>query len=248
MEGDRLDDDQIALVIRRASELDGQLPVGQPGLDLVLLEEAAVEAGLSRESVRRAVAELRAGALPASDAETRRALLGPTVVTVSRCVPGPRTAVDDILRRFLRREQFRVRRDFGSSSTWVRRRDVPARVRVSLDRSVSHRLRLLEAEQVEIAVAEEPGDTGMVLVKVAVDARPLLRAHRAAIGGGAGLGAAAGAVAAALLGMPEALIVLPVAAASGAGAGHMIGASNYRSSLTDLETAIEGFLDDVEHR
>ena len=90
VEGDRLDDEQIALVIRRASELDGQSPAGQPGLDLVLLEEAAVEAGLSRESVRRAVAELRAGALALdTGAPARRTALGPPSLTVSRCVPGP---------------------------------------------------------------------------------------------------------------------------------------------------------------
>ena len=145
MEGDRLDEDQIALVIRRASELDGQSPAAQPGLDLVLLEEAAVEAGLSRESVRRAVAELRAGALAPELPASRRPGLGPGVVTVSRCVPGPSSAVDGILRRFLQKEQFQLRRDFGSSSSWTRRQDVPARVRVSLDKGVHRRLILREA-------------------------------------------------------------------------------------------------------
>ena len=249
MEGDRLDEDQIALVIRRASELDGQSPASQPGLDLVLLEEAAVEAGLSRESVRRAVAELRAGALtPEPAGGGRRPSRGPTVVTVSRCVPGPPSAVDGILRRFLQKEQFQLRRDFGLSSTWARRQDVPARVRISLDKGVHRRLILREADQVEIAVAEEPGSTGMVMVKVAVDVRPLRRAHRLALGRGAGLGMTAGALGTALLGMPEALVVLPAATASGAGAGHLIGSSRYRTRVEDLETALEGFLDGVERR
>src|SRR5437763_13338546 len=79
VEGERLDEDQIALVIRRASELDGQVLAGQAGLDLVLLEQAAVEAGLSRQSVRRAVAELRAGTLaldPGPGRRSGRARLG----------------------------------------------------------------------------------------------------------------------------------------------------------------------------
>ena len=248
MEGDRLDDDQIALVIRRASELDGQSSAAQPGLDLVLLEEAAVEAGLSRQSVRRAVAELRAGALAPDAPASRRSGLGPSVVTASRCVPGPPAAVDGILRRFLQKEQFQLRRDFGSSSSWTRRQDVPARVRVSLDKGVHRRLILREADQVDIAVAEEPGGAGMVMVKVAVDVRPLRRAHRLALGRGAGIGITAGALATAVLGSPEALLLLPAAAASGAGAGHLIGSSRYRTRVDDLQTALEGFLDGVERR
>ena len=240
MDGDRLDEDQIALVIRRASELDGQSPVGRPGLDLVLLEEAAVEAGLSRESVRRAVAELRAGALGSPTPAN--------LVTVSRCVPGPAEEVDDILRRFLHKEQFQLRRDFGTRSTWTRRQDVPAKVRISLDKGIHRRMLLREAEQVEVAVAEEPGEKGMVMVKVAVDAKPFRRAHLATTGWGAGLGTGAGTVGAILLGMPETLLVLPAAAASGAGVGHLVGASNYRRTVDDLQTGLEGFLDTVERR
>jgi hypothetical protein len=248
VDGDRLDEDQIALVIRRASELDGQSPVGQPGLDLVLLEEAAVEAGLSRESVRRAVAELRAGTLKPDAREGRRNRLGPAVVTVARCVPGPAGAVDDILRRFLRDELFKLQRDFGSHSTWSRRQDVRARTKMTVDRSIHRRLLLRDVHHVEIGVAEEPGDRGMVMVKLAVDLHPLRRTHRDAVGRGTGLGMAAGAIGTALLGMPEALVVVPAAAASGAGAGHLIGSNRYRSTVEELETALEGFLDSVERR
>ena len=241
MDGDRVDEDQIALVIRRASELDGQWPGGQPGLDLVLLEEAAVEAGLSRGSVRRAVAELRAGALGPAPAPS-------SVVTVSRCVPGPAGAVDAILRRFLHDEQFQPRRDFGTRSTWARRQDVSARVRVTLDKRMRRRMVLREAEHVEIAVAEEPGDNGMVMVNIAVDVRPLRRAHRLAIGRGLGLVAGAGAVGMVLAGMPEALAVLSAATASGAGVGHLVGSARYRATVDDLRTGLEGFLDGVERR
>ena len=249
MDGDRLDDEQIALVIRRATELDGQSLAGQAGLDLVMLEEAAVEAGLSRESVRRAVAELRAGAL-ASDtgALPKRGGLGPASLTVARCVPGPFAAVDDILRRFLAKEQFHLRRDLGTSSSWARRHDVGARVRIQYDKSIHRRLLLRDVEHVELAVVEEPGDRGMVMVKLAVDVKPLRRAHRVAVGQGAGAGAFAAGVGAVLLGMPEAIVVIPAAAASGLAMGHRVGARRYRTSIDDLETALEGYLDTVERR
>lgn len=249
MEGDRLDEEQIALVIRRATELDAQSPDAQPGLDLVLLEEAAVEAGLSRESVRRAVAELRAGAL-STDAGGRpgRVALGPTSITVARCVPGPREAVDAILRRFLANEQFSLRRDFGTMSSWTRRQDVGARVRVQYDKSIHRRLLLRDAEQVELAVVDEPGGAGMVMVKLGVDVRPLRRAHRLALGKGAGFGLAAASVGVVLLGMPEAVVVVPAVTASGVALGHRAGVRRYRSSVSDLETAVEGFLDGIERR
>jgi len=245
---DRLDEDQIALVLRRATELDGQGHGGQTGLDIVLVEEAAVEAGLSRQSVRRAVAELRAGALsPDGDMETGRSGLGPATMTVSRCVPGPARAVDDILRRFLHKEQFHLRRDFGTSSTWDRRQDMGARMRVSLDKGVHRRLLLREIGHVEIAVAEEPGGDGMVMVRLAVDARPLRRAHRVAVGRGAALGmAVSGGLA--LFGIPDALIVLAGATGSGVAVGHVVGSARCRTSVDDLETALEGYLDGIERR
>jgi hypothetical protein len=250
VDGDRLDDDQIALVIRRASELDGESVVGRTGLDLEVLEQAAVEAGLSRASVRRAVAELRAGTLPGPDTvPARRSSLGPPIVTVDRCVRGPAAEVDDVLRRFLRKELFHLRRDLGSHSSWTRRQDVGARVRVSYDKSIHRRLRLRDAEQVEIAVVTEPGsDDRLVLVKMVVDVRPLRRAHRAAVGKGAAVGVAAALGGLALLATPEALVAMPVAAAGGVAAGHALGASRYRSQVDEVRTALEGFLDSVERR
>jgi hypothetical protein len=248
VEGDRLDDEQIALVIRRASELDGQSPARQPGLDLELLEEAAVEAGLSRQSVRRAVAELRAGALAVdTGGASRRAVLAPTL-TVARCVPGPFATVDDILRRFLAKEQFHLRRDFGTASLWTRRQDVGARVRVKVDRSVHRRLLLRDAEQVELAVVEEPGGTGMVMVKLTVDVASLRRAHRVAVGQGASAGAVVAGVALVLLGMPAEAVAVPAAIGAGVTLGHQRGVNRFRDLVADVETALEGFLDGVERR
>jgi len=121
-----------------------------------------------------------------------------------------------------------------------------ARVRVQYDKSIHRRLLLRDAEQVEMAVVEEPGDRGMVVAKLTVDVASLRRAHRVAVGQGAGAGAVA-AVAALLLGMPEAIVLVP-AAASGVAIGHRVGVRRYRSSVADLETRLEGFLDTVERR
>jgi hypothetical protein len=175
--------------------------------------------------------------------------LGPSTVTVDRCVPGPAAAVDDILRRFLQKELFHLRRDLGTHSTWTRRQDVGARVRISYDKSIHRRLRLRDAEQVEIAVVQEPGsDDRLVVVKMTVDVRPLRRVHRVAVGKGAVVGAGAALVGLALLTTPEALVAMPVAAASGVAAGHAIGSSRYRSLVDEVRTALEGFLDGVERR
>ncbi len=51
------------------------------------------------------------------------------------------------------------------------------------DKSIHRRLLLRDAEEVEIAVVEEPGDRGIVLVKLSVDVKPLRRAYRVALSG-----------------------------------------------------------------
>jgi hypothetical protein len=152
-------------------------------------------------------------------------------VTVSRCVPGPAAAVDGILRDFLGRELFHVQRDFGNRSTWTRRQDVGTRVRISYDRGVHRRLRLREANQVEIAVVAEPG-----------------RVHRVAVGKGAVAGGLVALGGLALLSTPEAIVAMPVAAAAGLAGGHAMGSSRYRSLVDEVETGLEGFLDGIERR
>jgi hypothetical protein len=88
----------------------------------------------------------------------------------------------------------------------------------------------------------------MVMVKLEVDVKPLRRAHRLAVGKGAGFGLAAASVGVVLFGMPEAVVLVPAATASGVALGHRVGVNRFRSSVGDLETALEGFLDGVERR
>ena len=58
-----LTEDEVALVFRRAAELEAQAPGERAHLDLATLEQIAVEAGLSPAAVRQAVDELRTGRL-----------------------------------------------------------------------------------------------------------------------------------------------------------------------------------------
>ncbi len=51
-----------------------------------------------------------------------------------------------------------------------------------------------------------------------------------------------------VIGMPEALGLVPVVAASGVAVGHRMGVSRHRKGLEGLRTAIEGYLDGLERR
>ncbi|HEX6597410.1 MAG TPA: hypothetical protein VF045_10770, partial [Acidimicrobiales bacterium] len=125
-----LSQDDIAVVLRRAAEIDRELGSGSAnGLDDAAVEQAAVEAGISSPAVRRALAEWRAGVLEEPSSRTRRRILGPPTLTVCRTVPGPASEVEDHLHRFLNDELFELRRDLGSRTTWIRRRGLEATAR-----------------------------------------------------------------------------------------------------------------------
>ena len=68
------------------------------------------------------------------------------------------------------------------------------------------------------------------------------------MGKGAGLGLTAAALGVAVLGMPEALVVVPAATATGVAVGHRLGVNHVRTAVDDLTTRLEGFLDGVERR
>jgi hypothetical protein len=48
--------------------------------------------------------------------------------------------------------------------------------------------------------------------------------------------------------MPEQVLVMTAATASGIAVGHRVGVGRYRSSVSDVETRLEGFLDTIERR
>lgn len=244
-----LNHDQIAVVLRRAAELDRDLGRGrdQRGLDEEAVEQAAVEAGLSLPAVRRALAEYRAGLLDQTDGPPRRRLLGPAVLTVTRSVPGPVEEVERHLHGFLHDQLFEVRRDMGTRTTWVRRRSLEATTRRAIDRAVHRRLCLREVNHLDVSVV---GDRdGWALVRLDVD----VVAARHAQGGAAGSGAVVGG-GLAVAGGTAAVLAHPaflVAASAGlgvAGLGHWAGTRMYSNRVAIIESFLAGELDRLERR
>lgn len=87
----RYDDEQVALILRRAAELqEAQSAPGSGGMTLADLEEVAREAGLDPALVRRAAAEVGgAGGAPAGSLAGGSRFLGaPTVLREERIVAG----------------------------------------------------------------------------------------------------------------------------------------------------------------
>jgi hypothetical protein len=242
---ERLSQDQIALVLRRAAELDRELGgiCEGPSLDEAAVEQAAIEAGLSRPAVRRALAEMRAGVL---DVPTRRerGLLGSPTFTLCRSVPGPAEAVERQLHRFLQDQLFELRRDYGSRTTWVRRRGLEATARRAIDRAVQRRVVLREVNHVDVTVLDSGDD--WVTVRLDVDvlaarhAQGTIAGSAAVVGSGLTVGMGAAAT------QHPAFLLLAAGGAGLIGAGHWAGTRVYRQRVAELESALAGVLDRLE--
>ena len=257
MDGDRLDDWEVSLVLRRAAELDHRPASGPPGVDLEAVEEAAAEVGLSPESVRRAVAELRAGALATGGGRAGRRVLtlGPPVLSVSRAVPGPAPAVAAWLHEVLGRQLFCLRRDQDGLrgpnariSLWERRDDVAAGLRRGLDSLRERQLVFRDVRRVTAVVAEEPGGEGRVVVRLELDVAAARRAQTALVASGGVLGAAAVGGTVLAGGLDPALLLVGPLGGGMAVAGHGVGKRFYRRQVGELELAAEGVLDRLERR
>ena len=251
MDGDRLTDEETALVLRRAAELDHQADPDSGGLDPTTLEEVAVEAGLSRQSVRRALAELRLGAL-ADPPATRRAsatrLYGPGTFVVSRAVAASAAAVEGWVREYLEAQLFRVVRDVDGRSLWSPREDLKASVQRSIDRKVQRRLVLGDVRRVHVAVGAEPGPGTRSLVHLEVDVGQVRRTSTSMAAAGGAVGVTAVGASLVLVGLdPVTAAALPVGGAA-ALAGHRMGVAHYRNRAGAVATALEGMLDGLERR
>ena len=249
MDGERLTDEETALVLRRAAELDHQ-PPGQPdGLDPATVEEAAVEVGLSRQSVRRALAELRLGTLtPDAGRGTRAArFLGSGTVALSRAVRGPADDVEAALEEFLERQLFRVVRHVGTRSLWAPRDDLKASVQRSIDRKIQRRLVLGDVCRISLAVVGEPATVEeRSLVHLELDVRDVRRASAGMVVTGSVVGAAALGGSLIVAGLDPLTAAAVPAGAAAAVAGHRMGTSHYRTRVAALETALQGMLDGLE--
>ena len=259
MDGDRLDDSEVPLVLRRAAELDHPVIPGRREVDLAAVEEAAAEVGLSRQAVRQAVAELRAGALAGDTTGPPRRVLGPPTLTVVRTVPGPVPAVRAWLHDFLAGQLFCLRRERDGRSLWERRDDMAATVRRGLDLLREHRLVLPDVHRLEAVVVEgpdwpseraiDPGGGSRAVVRLELDVRHARRSQAALAASGGAVGAAV--VAGTLLvagGLDPALLVTAPLGGGMAAAGHGAGSWLYRRQVGELTLAAEGVLDRLERR
>lgn len=243
-----LSQDEVALVLRRAAELDRDLGSSSEArcYNEAAVEQAALEAGLSQPAVRRALAEMRAGLLDASPRRPYRRILGPATITVCRTVPGPVAEVERHLHRFLHEQLFQLRRDHGNRTTWVRRRGLEASARRVIDKAVQRRLVLSEANHVDVLVVEH--DSDWVLVRLDVDVLSIRHAQGTLAGGAAAVGGGIAATSAAVVGLDPALLMATGVGLGLASAGHWAGRTIYRSRVGEIEAGLGGVLDRLERR
>ncbi|HEX6238054.1 MAG TPA: hypothetical protein VFZ68_12720 [Acidimicrobiales bacterium] len=207
----RLTNDEVAAVLRRASEIDtGRGRPDEDGrIDARAVEEAAGEVGLSPVAVRQAIAELRAGVLPEPQPRGAR-LAASRVVTEQRLVERPVDEVHATIERFLRTQMLDLRRRSADRAVYRPRSDLVASLRRGLDFAGTIKLDGIRT----VSVVVTPADDRLTLVRIDAE----LTSGRAGIVGGA---SAAGATVALLTGGAGAALGEPalVAAAVPAGAG-----------------------------
>jgi hypothetical protein len=240
MADDRLREDEVARVLRRAAELEAASgpAAGDEGLPVAAVEAAAAEVGLSPAAVRQAVAELRTGALdgPVEDP-------GPALVVCARVVPGSCEACLDAVDTYLSRQALVRARDRGLEQVWRPREDIVARMQRRLDFAAAIRLRAVD-EVVVRAMAVEGG----TLVRVVARLDPqVARAPGIAGGAGAAVGAVGGGVLGAALGEPALVLAgIPVVGAGAGALGWGVGRRVRAGQREKVAESIEGLLDELE--
>ena len=236
LEPGNLTEDQVALVLRRAAELDTTTAIVDEGLPVAAVEAAAAEVGLPPEAVRQAVAELRAGML-----DDRLPELGPDVIVVARVVPCDVEHALAATGVFLGTQAIHRVRDRADQQVWRRRDDFLAKTFRFVD--LTGRIRLGSVEQVEVrAVPVEGGTLLRLTARLTWPARfaPRLAATAGAIAGVAGTG-----VALAIGDVGAAAIVAGTGTVAGSGGWALarIAVQRERRRVTE---ALEGFLDECE--
>jgi hypothetical protein len=241
----RLTSDEVALVLRRAAEIEAAEDATAPGVayDPAAVEEAAREVGLSPAAVRQAVAELRVGVLPAAPADERRPrsrgrVLASRRVTDQRLVDRPPGLALATIDRFMRTQMFELRRRSGDRSIYRHRADLIAGLRRRLDFAGVIKLEGLTLVDVVVTPADE-----RTLVRVEAE---LATSHGNVVAGGA----AAGTAVTVLTGLVGAvageagLVVaaLPAGALVGAGSMRVAGA-RWQRRRDDVAEVVAHLLD-----
>jgi hypothetical protein len=208
MGAERLSQEEVALVLRRAAELDAPAGVADELLPLEAVEAAAEEVGLPAVAVRQAVAELRAGLLPG---HAEAPSVDPATVVEAAVVPLEPDVALDAAGRWLAAQTFERHRGRDGVQVWRPREDWVAAVHRRFDWSASVRLRDVRA---------------VVLRAVAVEGGTLLRFEATLTGAAAvapGVGAGAGAVAGGGAGLVATEVALAVSSPWAMAAGAVLG-------------------------
>ena len=242
-----LDRDQVAEVLRRAAELDAASEDLRRLPELVapeVVEEAAVEAGLSRESVRRALVELALTThhpVPVTAPEGVR----DGRITLVRRVRGNPDAVTERIERFLRRQLFVRERIYDGGSWWAPDRGQNARMRRDMDLRGRHVLR--PAASVELRVVPDTTvDGDHVVVRFEVDVSGLRRRQRRALTRSTTVGVAASGGLAIVVG-PEALLVAAPVSVGLATRRQLRGRDRAARASARIDVALNGLLDRIDH-
>jgi hypothetical protein len=150
---ERLTQEEVALVLRRAAELDVDLPGAvDDRLPVEAIEAAAAEVGLPAVAVRQAVAEFRAGLLT----EGASPVPAPATVVEAAVVPLEPAAALAVLGRWLSGQTFHCHRGRDGVEVWRVREDWVAGAMRTFDWSAS--VRLKEVREVVVrAIAVEGG-------------------------------------------------------------------------------------------
>jgi transposase-like protein len=241
----QLTGDEVALVLHRAAEIETAEGDASPDrYDPAAVEEAAAEVGLSPAAVRRAVAELRVGALPAEPSaeqgRTSRAAVSRRVCDQRLVDRSPEAALATI-DRFLRTQMFESRRRSGDRSLYRPRSDLMAGLRRKLDFAGAIKIEGLSLVDVVVT----PTDDG-TLVRVEAE----LTSSRANVLAGS---AAAGAGTTLVTGLIGAIAVEPALLIASVPMGVMIGGGSARVATArwqrrrdDVAEVLAGLLDSMQ--
>jgi hypothetical protein len=240
-QSDRLGPDEVALVLRRAAELD--LTSAQPadeGMPIAALEAAAAEVGLPPAMIRQAVAELRAGALTPAPAGRRGA-----VVVEAGVVPNPPKEALALVGRWLRSQAFERHRVRDGAETWRQREDVFAKVQRSVD-WIGH-VRLQDVR--EVTVRAIPVQEGTLVRVEATLQGSVVAMPGIGAGVGAVVGSGTGMVTAGLLatGTAGAVALGTVVAGAGAVGGWWTGRRLRHDHVAAVHDELSAHLDNVGH-
>lgn len=225
--------EEAAAVFRRAAELDLRrtAPQGRE-LDLAALEQAGIEAGLSRDAIRQALAEVKAGAL----APRRH------VVVVARTLDMAERDLERAVAAFMKQQNCRLVRRLEDRTIWCPDRSFWGNIRRTID--FGKKIVLREVGEVTTCVVGIPGEPGRSHVRFEVDMVRIKRGWNV-LPSAIGVAGVAGMTVAAAF---EPVVLIPVVpGAAAALGGAMVGArAGYRGSVRRNATAIERFLDLLE--